>query len=390
MELIPPTNFDDVLVDAFKAMGIKEVYGKLAVDFIGGGRFASGLPNVGRVNFLKHIKKLNDAGIGFNYILNAPCLSSREFTRTGRRRIKKLLNWLDLNGVKKVTVAIPYLLQVIKDNYPDFKVCVSTYAQVDSYQKAKYWQDIGADEITLLDTSVNRNFKLLKAIRSKISAKLRLIANTGCLHHCHLLQSHALSASHGSQESYFHKPGFAVDYCVICCRYLRLLDPVNFIRSQWIRPEDIGIYEAEGIDGIKLIDRRCSAATIIAITKSYYERKHHGNLLDLLPAFHGKSPKNLTSILLKIKYCLHPYENNIFNILKLYKTIEGIDIYIDNIKLGGFLSGLKSRDCDYLDCSECGYCNKVAQEAVRYDKDYIDRMLKAYKGLINDIVKGEL
>ncbi|MDD5281758.1 MAG: hypothetical protein PHF69_03545, partial [Candidatus Omnitrophica bacterium] len=101
-------------------------------------------------------------------------------------------------------------------------------------------------------------------------------------------------------------------------------------------------------------------------------------------------PKNLTSILLKIRYCLHPYENNIFNILKLYKTIEGIDIYIDNIKLGGFLSGLKSRDCDYLDCSECGYCNKVAQEAVRYDKDYIDRMLKAYKGLINDIVKGEL
>lgn len=389
MELIPPTNFDDVLVDEFAAMGIKEVYGKLAVDFIGGGRFAYGLPNISRKNLINHIKKLRDAGICFNYILNTPCLSSKEFTRTGRKRIKELLNWLVLNGVEKVTVTIPYILQVIKDIYPDFKVCVSTYAQVDSYQKAKYWQDIGADEITLLDTSVNRNFKLLKVIRGGISAKLRLIANTGCLRHCHLIQSHALSAAHGSQTSYFHKAGFTVDYCLIYCRYLRLLNPVDFIRSQWIRPEDINIYEEAGIDGIKLIDRGCSTATIVAITKSYYERKYSGNLLDLLPAFHGKSPRNLMNILLKIRYCLHPFENNIFNILKIHKKIEGINIYIDNAKLNGFISGLRVKDCDYLVCSNCGYCDKIAQEVIQYDKDYVDKICRVYKGLIKDIVKGK-
>lgn len=390
MELIPPTNFDDALVDEFEAMGIKEVYGKLAVDFMGGARYASGLPNVSRKNLIKHIKKLHDAGINFNYILNAPCLSSEEFTRTGRKKIRELLNWLVLNGVKKVTVTIPYILQVIKDIYPDFKVCVSTYAQVDSCQKAKYWQDIGADEITLPDVSVNRNFKLLEKIRKGISIKLRLIGNTSCLPHCIFFQYHGLLASHGSQAAYFSKAGFAVDYCAIYCKYLRLLNPVNFIQSQWIRPEDLVFYEELGIDGIKLIDRRCSTNMLVKITKSYYERKYNGNLLDLLPAFHGTSAKSSGNFLLKLRYFFHPLQSNVFTIFRLNKMIDRLDIYIDNSKLDKFIGQIKKNDCESGNCGKCGYCDSVALDAVNYDKDYLEKMVKTYRGFLSDIIKGKI
>ncbi len=390
MELIPPTNFDDALIAEFKAMGIKETYGKLPIDFIGGGRFTSGLPNVSKKNLVRHIKKLKDAGISFNYILNATCLSAEEFTLSGRRKIRNLLYWLAANGIKKVTVAIPYILQMIKDIFPDFEVCVSTYAEVDSYQKAKYWQEIGADEITLLDTCVNRNFKLLKNIRNQITAKLRLIGNTSCLYHCHLFGYHALLSAHGSQTAYSHKAGFAVDYCAIYCRYLRLLNPVDFIRSQWIRPEDVNVYEELGIDGIKLIDRRCSTDTIIKIKKSYYERKYDGNLLDLLPAFYGKCPRNFGNLWLKIRYYFHPFESNVFAILKLNAMIERINIYIDNTKLDGFIANLKDKDCDYSICSACGYCEKIALDVIRYDKDYMEKTVEAYRGLLDSIIKGKI
>lgn len=390
IELIPPTNFDDALIAEFKAMGIRETYGKLAIDALGGGRFASGLPNISRKRLAKHVKKLDDSGIDFNYILNSPCYSAQEFTRSGRKAIRGLLDWLVSNGVKKVTVTIPYILQIIKDAYPGLKVSVSTYAQVDSYQKARYWQEIGADEITLLDTCLNRNFKLLKIIRGGIKVKLRLIGNTSCLPHCHLFQYHALLSAHGSQTAYSNKAGFAVDYCAIYCKYLRLANPVNFIYSQWIRPEDLGIYEEAGIDAIKLIDRRCSTATLINITRSYHKRRYDGNLLDLLPAFQGKSPKNPGNLLLKIKYYFHPFESNIFKVMELDKQMKGLDIYIDNAKLNGFIAGLRDKDCNYSSCPECGYCNKVALEVIHCDSGYLERTAGIYKRILENIIKGKI
>ena len=276
-----------------------------------------------------------------------------------------------------------------KENYPELEVCVSTYAEVDSYQKAKYWQDMGADEITLLDTRVNRDFDLLADIRKRVTLKLRLIANTGCLLHCPFFQYHALLSTHGSQTAYSRKAGFAVDYCAIYCKYLRLLNPVNFIHSQWIRPEDLGIYEKLGIDGIKLIDRRCSTDLLVKITKTYAERKYDGNLLDLLPAFQGKSAKNLGNFLLKLRYFFHPFESDILGIIKLNKVIKKLDVYIDNARLDGFVSTLKDKDCRNKSCPECGYCAQIASAAIRFDQASLDEMLKTYAEAIKVMVKGK-
>jgi len=389
MELIVPTNWDERLIPEFKALGIKEVYGKLAIDAIGGGRFASGLSNISMKKAGKYIRKLQDGGMKFNYLLNAPCFSSQEFTRSGRKKIKKLLNWLRVNGVTKITVAIPYLLQMIKDSYSDFEICVSTYAGIDSCQKAKYWQKIGADEITLLDTRVNRMFKLLKNIREGVTIKLRLIGNTSCLYDCHLFQYHALLAAHGSQIAYSHKAGFAVDYCAISCRYSRLADPSRFIHSQWIRPEDLSIYEEIGIDGIKLIDRRCSTDTIVKITKSYCQRKYEGNLLDLLPAFHGKSVKNLGNLLLKIRYYFHPFENNMVNSFRAKRLLKDIDVYIDNKKLDGFIKKFIEEDCSLKQCSQCQYCNRIAKETVVYDQEKMEETKRFHKEFLDGFIQGK-
>lgn len=389
MDLIAPTNWDHKLVPEYKALGIKEAYGKLATDAIGGGRPAYILPNVSRKRAAAHIGKLHDAGIRFNYILNAPCLSSQEFTRTGRARIYKLLNWLVSIGVDKVTVTIPYLLQMIKDKFPTLEVCVSVFAGVDSLEKALFWQEIGVDEITLLQTALNRNFGQLKLIRKNVKCRLRLLGNTGCLYQCPLIGYHASISSHASQTRYSNKAGFMIDYCSLSCKYLRLTKPERFIRSNWIRPEDLHIYEEIGIDGIKLVDRRCSTEHLIKIARSYSKRYFEGNLLELLPLFHGGLPLTKETLLLKLKYFFHPFESNIFAIPQLKTIVQDLNIYIDNRKLDGFIKKFMEQDCDAEVCSDCQYCDQVAKEVIQYDREYLERLKSFYRGFLNNLAKGK-
>lgn len=388
MELIPPTNFDNGLVAEFKRIGIKETYGKLAIDFIGGGRPASGLHYVSKRRVAEHIRKLHDAGISFNYLLNASCLGSIEFTRLGRKKIYKLLRWLVDIKVDKITVTIPYLLQLIKDKHPHLKLCVSTIAEVNSLQKALFWQKIGADEITLSHLSLCRNFNQLSLIKKAVSCKLRLIANAGCLYQCPLSQYHTSWDSHASQLRFSNKAGLLISYCTLFCRYLRLLNPDEFIRSQWIRPEDLHIYENIGINAIKLTDRRCSSSEIIKITQAYSEREYQGNLLDLLPAFHGGIPVNGSNIWLKWKYFFHPFKTNMFSIFRFVRLMEDIKVYIDNKKLGGFIKKFIDEDCSLKDCSRCLYCDKIAKEVVSYDREKIEWLRKRYKDFLDNFIKG--
>jgi collagenase-like PrtC family protease len=389
MDLIAPTNWDNNLIPEYKTLGIKEAYGKMAIDVIGGGRPAYILPNVSKNEVTKHIALLHDAGIRFNYILNAPCLNSQEFTRTGRARIHALLNWLVKIGVDKVTVTIPYLLLMIKNKHSSLDVCVSVFAGVDSLEKALFWQGIGADEITLLQTALNRNFGQLKLIRKNIKCKLRLLGNTGCLYHCPLIAYHGLISSHASQKEHSRKAGFTYDYCSLFCRYLRLLEPGKFISSNWIRPEDLPIYEEIGIDGIKLVDRRCSTEQLIKIATAYSKTHYEGNFVELLPMFHGRQRVTKKNLWLKIKYFFHPLESNMFALSKLDTLAQDLNIHIDNRKLDGFIKKFMEQDCDASNCHDCQYCDRVAKDVIRYDKAYLEKIKSAYNEFLNNVTKGK-
>lgn len=391
MEIIASTNWDNQLIASYKSLGIKEVYGKMAIDFIGGGRPAYILPDVNKRQVSAHIKMLHAAGIKFNYILNSPCLSSEEFTRSGKANIYSLIRWLREIGVDKVTITIPYLLQLIKNKYPELGVCVSVFAGVDSVEKALFWQNIGADEITLLQTTVNRNFSLLRQIRKHTACRLKLIGNTSCLYNCPLISYHALNNAHASQSKYSHKAGLNIDYCSIFCKYLRLSDPAKFISSNWIRPEDLHFYEEIGMDGIKLVDRRCSTQHLIKIATSYSKRYFEGNLLELLPLFYGRPPQSAQkNFLMKLKYFFHPLESNMLAIAKLGVLMQDLQIYIDNRKLDGFLKKFIEQDCAYQGCAECGYCGRIAKEVITYDKNYIENLKLNYKEFLDNLAKGKI
>ena len=392
MNLTVPTNWQKELITGLAKLNtngqVKEIYGKLALDEVGGGRPPSALAYVSKKQAKAHIKKIKESGFEFNYLLNSLCFDNLEFTKKGQKMFRRLLDWISENEVDRVTVANPFLLMWIKENYPQLKITVSAMANINTVKKAKQWETLGADKITFPASAVNRNLKLIKLLRESLSSKIQLIANSGCLLNCPDLSNHALMNSHVSQK--WHKcKGYILDYHILNCRYKRLAEPVNFIRSEWIRPEDIPFYKNLGVDTIKLIDRRLSTEKILQITEAYLKQNYEGNLIDLLPIFQGRSFNIHKKRVRKIFFLGNIFSMNIFKILKYSKLFSKIDIKIDNKALNGFIEKIPER-CSPDLCPTCKLCLQTADRVVQIDPNYQEQLKTQYKEALDEILKKGL
>ncbi|MFA5231458.1 MAG: U32 family peptidase [Candidatus Omnitrophota bacterium] len=382
------TNWQNDLIPLVSRESVDEFYGKLAQDFVGGGRPAYSIPQVSRKAAAFHINEAKRFGRAFNYLLNATCLNNMELTRQGQKEICFLMDWLEGLGVERCTVAIPYLLEMIKKRYPKFKVYISTSSRVDSLERARHWEDLGADGIILDSVSVNRDFQLLRQLRSEVKCELVLIANVNCLYGCPFKNYHCTAISHASQSGAASK-GFFMDYSSLMCGYLRVKHPVNFIRADWIRPEDISLYERIGIDRIKLVDRTMSTEFIAAVTTAYINRRYEGNLLDLFANCRKKLMYNKRDFFRKMKYLFHPLQINLDQASKL-KDLAFDIFYLDNRALDGFLEHFVNNGCRLKSCQDCRYCQDLAERTIKVDRVLQKKIIDRYEQYLSRVISGDI
>lgn len=390
LALCIPTNFQSDFVDRINWSKVTEVYGKLASDPLGGGRSSVVLPDVSKKMAVQHIKKIRDKGVSFNYLLNTSCMDNLEFTSTGQRRIRKMLTWLRDIGVDRVTVTIPYLLEIVKDFMPELKISVSTMAGVDQAGRAKFWEHLGADRITLAVTDVNRDFAKLKAIRNATTLELQLIANLDCLRDCPFNRYHANLNSHASQSGH-PSGGFVIDYCYISCSIIRLSQPARFFMAGWIRPEDQVYYAKVGVNSLKLVNRAMTTDHIVRVVEAYTAGRYDGNLLDLfsLPgtnlAFTRKDPFRLA------KYLLKPMKYNVFRLWQSRNAFDWPTPYVDNAKLENFLDYFVSGKCRIEVCgTSCRYCHEIARRNYRFPEERRLEAVERLKRLKRSLVSGKM
>ncbi len=389
MKLYVPTNWEGDLVERIKQPSVEAVFGKLDKDFSGGGRPSCALVGVSRAAAIKHVEQIHQAGLRFYYLMNASCLGNKEWTRAGHKRLNDLLYWIAELKADGIVVASPHVLQLIRKNFPRFEVSVSCFANVNSVERAKFWEGMGASMITLSQVEVNRNFKLLEQIRKNVTCGLQLLVNDNCIADCPIFFYHNNTSSHASQDGAGNKP-FMFDYCRLTCRHRMFSEPMNFIRSAWIRPEDLKVYENIGIDRFKIVDRTMTTDALAGIVRAYSTRSHKGNLFDLFMTPSKSLWLKRDSFWHKFRYFFHP---RAVNLVKLYQNRglrDDLEVYIDNTLLEGFIDHFLMEDCRYKSCASCGYCQHIADKVVRIDPEHRRKVTHNYGKFLDQINSGEI
>ena len=372
MRLLAPTNWDEDLIAPLSKIGADiQIYGVLPSTMVGSGGSGSYIPEMTRERAEDYIKLAHSAGLTFDYLLNAPSMSNMEWDANTHRELLEHLEWLSSVGVDNVTVAIPYLIELIKKQFPRLNVRVSTIAKVNSVARAQLFESLGADSITL-DTHINRDFKVLKAIRDALKCDLSVLMNNLCLYQCPYEYYHYSTLGHSSQ-GYNLLNGFPMDYCVLRCTIDRLTDTSQIIKARWIRPEDIHIYEEIGITTFKISSRSMPTESILRAAAAYLSRQYQGNLYDILHALNptikqaspGSPSMQVTTIGTPPK------------------------VYIDNQALDGFIDFFKKQDC-LSGCAHCDYCQKIAQKVVKLDQREVAEYVAGLKNFLNDLTSSRI
>ncbi len=381
---VPTTWEDDYLFRLKEYPSVGWVYGSVPTEVVGSGRQASLLPTVERDQATDHIKQAQRLGLKFNYLVNTACLGNREYRGDFHGAITKYLEWVAEQAPDRVTVTIPFIAQIIIKQFPTLKVCVGKYANVDSLEKARFWEDLGVDEIVIPDDGPSRDFKLLRLMRQNLHCEIQVFANLACLRGCPFAHYHANLASHGSQP-HEEAGGIYVDSCLVNCKNIRVKSPVEIIKSGWIRPEDLHHYEEIGISKFKLVDRSLTARGLLKRIKAYSERKYQGNLADIICLHTRRSEHRF------LPGARAMDRNARENLRQMGDAIFAAEkTFIDNQKLDGFFNGLKKIDCRYVSCDKCGYCERFAQKAITIAPDDRDEAVRRSDLFLEKITSSEM
>lgn len=385
MRLTVATNWDTDLIEQLADYNVGSMFGVMDKTPVGGGRPSLLLAKVDK-NFVKeYIESVHSAGMKFNYLLNAPCMNNMEYDKSTHEELIDYISWLNKIGVDSVTVSIPLLIEIIKEQFPEISVYVSVINHVNSVQRAKLFEELGVDSIAL-DFNINRDFKLIKKIRDAVKCDLTVLVNDGCLYQCPFRYYHYNIIGHASQ-TINPLEGFYIDYCIIRCTMKRFTNPVELIKSRWIRPEDIHLYEDLRINNLKISGRRMATKWLVNTAGAYHNRKYNGNLAELLNISQlavdpdVRSPQ-YQAYLSKAKLI---QEEKIVQIGQIYP----VKPYIENSKLDGFIDFFKGKDC-LAGCNDCNYCEKWAGKAVTIDNNDVEQYVTAMSALLKDLTTSQI
>ncbi len=282
------TSWDDSLLDGLAALNagagnhgrIVEVYGAQQQTIIGGGRPAYRLPKVTTDRLYAHVAKAHGHGLRFNYVLNAPNLQGRECDPVWVQAALAYLGQLADAGVDSLTIASEPLVRLVRREFPDWRIHLSLIAGVDNVESARRYADLGVNVLILSPFTVNRDLAMLRAIRQAVDCELELYANIPCLDHCSMRDAHYLYAARGSRIG--EPVNIDADPFLRKCSAAYLNDPVQLLRSPFIRPDDVGAYRDLGIDILKLSDRSETTGFLLMTARAYMEERYEGNLFELI------------------------------------------------------------------------------------------------------------
>jgi collagenase-like PrtC family protease len=306
---------------------IREIYLNAPQEFSTSGRV---MPSTSMEQVINTVDRVHKSGIRINLLFNSTCEGADWYTAdviNSKMGFLKMMH--EEHGVEGVTVANPIYVKEIRRRFSDIEICSSVLADIDCVQKAVIHRKAGADVI-IPDVNINRDLKLLRQIRDATGARLKLMVNEGCIHHCPWRKFQFNHISHQPKELLV-----TGDVMFNGCQQVTAEDPSQILKSCWVRPEDVGKYD--GITNyFKVVGRDKPKSHVLRTVRAYLEESWDGDLLDIMCSS--------------------------LNTLTMTRGA-----YLDNKKLDTLGFFRKVTGCEQR-CEGCGYCEKVADEVIQYGK----------------------
>ena len=239
-----------------------------------------------RARMVADLKWARENGILLDTLFNCNCYGDIAISGELADFAERVLGEMDAEGLFPdiVTTTSPFLATIFRRRFPSLKLRLSVNMRVHG--------TVGLEPIMDLFDSFyasrerHRELDWLAALSkwAKENGKiLGMQANSGCIRQCPFRQFHDNMHGHNriAQSKEGEKFGFSVFLCKENYARGRYED---FLRSTWIRPEDLPEYE-ELVDVVKLATRRHPHP--VEILDAYATYSHDGNLADLMDACHS-------------------------------------------------------------------------------------------------------
>jgi hypothetical protein len=133
--------------------------------------------------------------------------------------------------------------------------------------------------------------------------------------------------------------------------------------------------------------------------KAYSERRFDGNLAELLLSYGFKQAVRRESFW-SLRHFWKPQQVNPLRLqpLRDLARLQGwqsplpeCPIRVDARKIpDNFLDGFRNCDCASTDCRACGYCERIAAQAVSVSPEYRTEVLKKYGEMDEAMATGRL
>ncbi len=328
---------------------IQEVFGSVKYSGFNSGRHSYVLPNCTQEQFENYVKECHSCGSAVNYRLNASCMSSIELTSEGQMQLLNWLSYLHDIGIRRITVALPPLVDFIQLYFPDISVYLSVITGIDSVSKLRLFCTRRKISGLYVHESLHRNLNKLSQLCiycSEQGIEVGMIVNTLCDANCPYRHFHYDLVSHAN----FGKHSPFLGYYGSECKLVRLQDPKLVLRLPWVRPDDIEMYRKIGINKFKLGGRDLI--------------KFGADFLSSVIAYNKKH-----------------YDGNLLNLFLCYANVERQDLYQlwNSSSLTNFLEANFSGKYNCLECCNCGKCKDLVKE-ISPSKEQKEKYFNLFNG----------
>ena len=225
-------------------------------------------------------------GILLDTLFNCNCYGDNAISNELADFVSSVLQDMREHGLfpDVVTTTSPFIATVLRKRFPEVELRWSVNGRVHGTTGYEYIEELF--DSFYITREHQREFDELEktAAWAKAHGKtVGLQANSGCLRQCPFQQFH--DNLHGHNRLRQSEVGKQFDFSVFRCRTTYQRGNYEaFLKSTWIRPEDLPHFEPY-VSVVKLATRRIAKPT--QILNAYASYSFDGNLLELMDPVHA-------------------------------------------------------------------------------------------------------